>query len=78
MTSTNVTTRNCALTFDELARRIGRRHLRDVLDQELELGRVNIVDGRYMLSSDLPRELVIAFRGIDGVAAMLEQRWPTR
>jgi hypothetical protein len=77
-TSTNVTARNCALTFDELASKVGRRHLRDVLDQELELGRVTLDDsGHYALAPELPHALVLALRGIDG-STLLEEPWPTR
>jgi hypothetical protein len=67
-----------SLSFDELARRVGRRHLHDVLDEELKLGRVTVDEhGRYTLGVDLPRELVLALRGLssDG-STMLEQDWP--
>jgi hypothetical protein len=68
-----------SLSFDQLAHRVGRRHLREILDEEVEAGRVELDDeGRFALAHDLDRGLLLALRGLDGAGAMLEQPWPTR
>ena len=54
------------LTLDELALRVGRRHLADVLADELERGRVTVDDdGRYRLA-DPDAELAEALRALGG------------